>query len=75
MVLVHDTSSRRGLQVYQVSLKNLKRFSSYTADTKLYRKYSKGNNSKNTQARVMVLVHDTSSCRGLQVYQVSLKNL
>ena len=33
MVLVHDTSSRRGLLVYQVSLKNLKRFSSYRADT------------------------------------------
>ena len=33
MVLVHDTLSRRGLQVYQVSLKNLKRFSSYRADT------------------------------------------
>ena len=33
MVLVHDTSSRRGLQVYQVSLKNLQRFSSYGADT------------------------------------------
>ena len=33
------------------------------------------NNSKNTQARVMVLVHDTSSRRGLQVYQVSLKDL
>ena len=33
MVLVHDTSSHRGLQVYQVSLKNLKRFSSYRADT------------------------------------------
>ena len=32
MVLVHDTSSRRGLQVYQVSLKNLQRFSSYRAD-------------------------------------------
>ena len=32
MVLVHDTSSRRGLQVYQVSLKNLERFSSYRAD-------------------------------------------
>ena len=32
MVLVHDTSSR-GLQVYQVSLKNLQRFSSYRADT------------------------------------------
>ena len=26
MVLVHDTSSRRGLQVYQVSLKNLNGF-------------------------------------------------
>ena len=33
MVLVHDTSSHPGLQVYQVSLKNLKRFSSYRADT------------------------------------------
>ena len=33
MVLVHDTSSRRGLQVYQVSLKNLQRFSSYRVDT------------------------------------------
>ena len=33
MVLVHDTSCRRGLQVYQVSMKNLKRFSSYRADT------------------------------------------
>ena len=36
---------------------------------------SKGNNSKNTQARVMVLVHDTLSRHGLQVYQVSLTNL
>ena len=33
MVLVHDTSSCRGLQVYQISLKNLERFSSYRADT------------------------------------------
>ena len=33
MVPEHDTSSRRGLQVYQVSLKNLQRFSSYRADT------------------------------------------
>ena len=33
MVLVHDTSSCRGLQVYQVSVKNLQRFSSYRADT------------------------------------------
>ena len=33
MVLVHDTLSHRGLQVYQVSLKNLQQFSSYRADT------------------------------------------
>ena len=33
MVLVHDTSSHHGLQLYQVSLKNLERFSSYRADT------------------------------------------
>ena len=33
------------------------------------------NQRENTQARVMVLVHDTSSLRGLQVYQVSLKNI
>ena len=33
MVLVPDTSSLRGLQVYQVSLKNLQRFTSYRADT------------------------------------------
>ena len=76
MVLVHDTSSRRGLQVYQVSLKNLKRFSSYRADTicdrqtdgRKDRRTGKNNMSPdpvggrhNTQARVMVLVHDTSS--------------
>ena len=32
MVLVHNTSSHRGLQMYQVSLKNLQRFSSYRVD-------------------------------------------
>ena len=30
---------------------------------------------ENTQARVMVLVHDTLSHHNLQVYQVSLKDL
>ena len=33
MVLLHARPSRRGLQVYQVSLKNLNWFSSYRADT------------------------------------------
>ena len=36
---------------------------------------SKGNNLKNKQARVMVLVHDTSSQCFLQMYEVSLKYL
>ena len=35
----------------------------------------KGDNLKNTHARVMVLVHDTSSQRALQMYEVSLKYL
>ena len=36
---------------------------------------SKGNNSKNTQARVIILVHDTLPHCVLYVYQVSLKNI
>ena len=35
----------------------------------------KGDNLKNTHARVMVLVHDTSSQCALQMYKVSLKYL
>ena len=35
----------------------------------------KGDNLKNTHARVMVLVHDTSSQCALQIYEVSLKYL
>ena len=37
--------------------------------------YYKGNNLKNVHARVMVLVHDTSSQCALQMYEVSLKYL
>ena len=35
----------------------------------------KGDDLKNTHARVMVLVHDTSSQCALQMYEVSLKYL
>ena len=35
----------------------------------------KGDNLKNIYARVMVLVHDTSSRCALQMYKVSLKYL
>ena len=62
---MHDTSSHHALLVKHVSLKNLEWFLSYRADTKLYEKKSKGNNSKNMQARVMVLLHGTSSHRAL----------
>ena len=37
--------------------------------------YVMGDNLKNTHARVMVLVHDTSSQCVLQMYEVSLKYL
>ena len=75
MVLVHDTSSQCALQMYEVSLKYLygyqvierTRFCDYLC--------YKGDNLKNTHARVMVLVHDTSSQCALQMYEVSLKYL
>ena len=41
---------------------------------KLHCKWSKGNNSKNIQSRVMVLVHDTSSYCALQLYEVWSKD-
>ena len=40
----------------------------------IYLRY-KGDNLKNAHARVMVLVHDTSSECALQMYEVSLKYL
>ena len=40
----------------------------------IYLRY-KGGNLKNTHARVMVLVHDTSFQCALQMYEVSLKYL
>ena len=43
----------------EVLSKCLKRFSSYRAENVCDGKKSKGNNLKNTQARVMVLVHDS----------------
>ena len=38
IILKHNTSSDRALEVYQVSLKFLLRFSSYRVDKKLYGK-------------------------------------
>ena len=44
---------------------------SYGADTKLHLKQSRGNNSKSKKARVVILVHDTSSWSGLNNCEVS----
>ena len=74
MVLVHDTSSQCALQMYEVlnicngyQVIERTRFCDYLC--------YKGDNLKNTHARVMVLVHDTSSQCALQMYEVSLKYL
>ena len=75
MALVHDTLSNCALQVYEVSTKRLQKCPTYRADTKLHLLMFLGNNSKNTHARVMVLVHDTSSQCALQMYEASSKYL
>ena len=74
MVLVHDTSSRRGLQVYQVSLKNFNGFQVIQRTRNCIE-----NNQREITPKILKLelwfLCMTSSRRGLQVYQVSLKNL
>ena len=75
MVPVHKTTSERALQMNEASLKYLQRSSSFRADTKWHHKLSKGNNSKNIQSRVLVLMHDIISQCALQVFEVWLKFL
>ena len=72
---MHDTSSQCALQMYEVSLKYL--YSYQVIERTQFCDYlcCKGDNLKNTHARVMVLVHDTSSQCALQMYEVSLKYL
>ena len=50
-----------------------KGYSSYRADTKSISNKTKGNNSKSKEARVVILVSDTSSCHVLHFYQASYK--
>ena len=75
MVLVHDTLSHCALQVYEVQPKsfNSVQLTERTRNCIFLR--FKGGNLKNIYARVMVLVHDTSSQCALQMYGVSLKYL
>ena len=59
--------------LYQVPPKYSERYSSYRADTKSISIKTKGNNFKSKKGRVVILVHDASSCPVLHFYQVSLK--
>ena len=75
MVHVHDPLSHCALQVmkFQTNSFNSVQLTERTRNC-IYLFY-KGDNLKNVHARVMVLVHDTSSQSALQMYEVSLKYL
>ena len=59
------------LHFCQVQPKYSEGFSSYRADTKIISNKTNGDNTKSKKARVVILVHDTSSCLVLHFYQVS----
>ena len=71
VILVLDTSSWPVLHNCEVSWSYSKQFSSYEADTKLHLKPSKGNNSESINARVFILLCDTSSWPVLHSCEVS----
>ena len=70
MVLVHETLSHCALQVFnfQPNSFNIVQLTERTRNC-IYLCY-KGNNLKNIHARVMVLVHDTSSQCALQINEL-----
>ena len=70
VILVRDTSSRPVLHFYQVPSKYSEGYLSYRANRLSISNKTKGNNSKSKQARVVILVRDTSSCPVLYFYQV-----
>ena len=73
VILIRDTSSWPVLHICEVSWKYSKGYSSYGADTKSHLKPSRGNNSKSTEARIVILVRDTSSWPVLHICEVSWK--
>ena len=70
-VLALCTISDGHLSMYQVSFDSLLYFQRYALDKFNIAKIKKGNNSINTDDRVMVLTFCTSSHRPLSLYQVS----
>ena len=71
VILVHNKSSGPVLHFCQIPSQYSKGYSSYRADEKSISKKTKGGNSKSKKARVVILVHDTSSGPVLHFYQVS----
>ena len=61
MVLLHDEQSHHIEYVCEVSAQLRHRCWRYGPDIKPKLKITKGNNSKNSYARVIILVHDKSS--------------
>ena len=72
VILVTDTSFHPILHFYQVPSKYSKGYSSYRVDTKSISNKTKRNNSKSKKARVVILLHDMSSCR-LVLFYISTK--
>ena len=70
-VLALCTISNGHLSMYKVSFDSLLYFQRYAADKFNIAKIRKGNNSINTDNRIMVLAFDTSPHSPLSVYQVS----
>ena len=70
-VLPLYTISDGHLSMYQVSFDSLLYFQRYVPDKFYIAKIRKGNNSINTDDRVMVLAFCTSPCSPLSLYQVS----
>ena len=75
MVLVHDTLSHCVLQVYKFQPNSVTVFNLQSGHEIPFTYITKGDNLKNIYAKVMVLVHSTSSQCALQMYEVSLKYL
>ena len=73
VIPVRNTSSCPILQFYKVPSKYSEGYSSYRADEKSISNKTKGDNSKSKEARVVILVRDTSSGPVLHLYQVSQK--
>ena len=70
-ILIRNTSSGPVLHFCQVPSKYSKGYSSYRVDEKSISNKTKGGYSKSMKARVVILVHDTSSGPILHFYQVS----